>query len=65
MYVSVSCRKQLVVGAAVSTHDTDKDRMEQLVQAGVDFLVLVRRAANNTLLTTQLLLVPASAPRLV
>ncbi|WAR26514.1 IMDH1-like protein, partial [Mya arenaria] len=31
-------KKQLLVGAAVSTHETDKPRVEALVQAGADFL---------------------------
>ena len=34
-------RKQLLVGAAVSTQTSDRTRVEDLVKAGVDFLVLV------------------------
>jgi hypothetical protein len=30
-----------LVGAAVSTHETDKPRVEALVNAGVDFIVIV------------------------
>ena len=43
-------RKQLLVGAAVSTQESDKKRIELLVQSGVDFIILVswfkRRAAG-------------------
>ena len=34
-------RKQLLVGAAVSTQESDKKRIELLVQSGVDFIILV------------------------
>ena len=39
---SKDAKKQLLVGAAVGTHEADKMRMEALAAAGVDFIVLVR-----------------------
>jgi len=41
------------VGAAVSTHDDDRARIEMLVNAGVDFIILVRITLTTTAYVNQ------------
>lgn len=39
-YSSKNKDKQLIVGAALSTHEKDKERLDELVKAGVDVIVI-------------------------
>ncbi len=37
---NVDCQKRFMVGAAISTHPEDRERSEELIRNGVDFLVI-------------------------
>ena len=40
-HASLDTNNQLLCGAALSTQDRDKDRLDKLVEAGVDVIILV------------------------
>ncbi|KAJ3088675.1 Inosine-5'-monophosphate dehydrogenase 2, partial [Physocladia obscura] len=62
-WASTSAR-QLLVAAAISTHDKDKIRLEELVKAGLDIVVINSAQGNSTFQVGILKFIKATYPSL-
>ncbi|KAF8567410.1 hypothetical protein P879_03297 [Paragonimus westermani] len=63
-YASKDCSQQLIVGAAVSTHKCDFERVKALVETGVDFIVLDSSQGNSVYQLDMLKQIKSAYPNL-